>query len=200
MQARIGRILLWLPWVALLVLALAVGADLLRALAHEGREGLPLLERLINLVLRAIPLTLLLVALGLVIEVMEEEARTGHMTARVQRWLFWVPRVAVLTFAAFVSLFALDVFGAGYDFWETVVAFLIHLIPVFMMLVAIAIAWRWEWVGTLFFTGWAVWYIATARGFPLSVYLMMAGLPFVLGVLFLLNWRYRAEVRAAVGR
>ena len=31
--------------------------------------------------------------------------------------------------------------------------------------------------------------------FDVTVYVVIAGLPFVLGVLFLLNWRYHAEVR-----
>lgn len=116
-----------------------------------------------------------------------------------KRVLFWAPRVLSILFALFVSLFALDVFGVGYSFWETVLALLIHLVPVYILLIGLAIAWRWEWVGALIFMGFAVWYVAMAWGqFPLSVYVMMAGVPFVVGILWLIDWLYRAELRAIV--
>lgn len=116
-----------------------------------------------------------------------------------KRILFWTPRVLSILFALFVSLFALDVFGVGYSFWETVLALLIHLVPVYILLIGLAIAWRWEWVGALIFMGFAVWYVAMAWGqFQLSVYVMMAGVPFVVGILWLIDWLYRRELRATV--
>ena len=116
-----------------------------------------------------------------------------------KRILFWTPRVLSILFALFVSLFALDVFGVGYSFWETVLALLIHLVPVYILLIGLAIAWRWEWVGALIFMGFAVWYVAMAWGqFPLSVYVMMAGVPFVVGILWLIDWLYRRELRSTV--
>src|SRR5688500_8521018 len=77
-----------------------------------------------------------------------------------KRILFWTPRVLSILFALFVSMFALDVFGVGYGLWETVMALLIHLVPVFILLIGLALAWRWEWVGALIFMGFAVWYVA----------------------------------------
>ena len=35
------------------------------------------------------------------------------MKKSAKQWLFWTPRVLAMLFAAFVSIFALDVFGAG---------------------------------------------------------------------------------------
>jgi len=44
--------------------------------------------------------------------------------------------------------------------------------------------------------GFAAWYLATFRAqFPASVYLMLTSLPFLLGVLFLLDWWYRETLR-----
>jgi hypothetical protein len=185
----------WLPWTTLALVSLVLAADLATWTWRDTQQGIPVAGVAINFVLRLLPMLLLLLALALLIEVVEEEAQRGRMTPRVRRLLYWGPRVAVLLFAAFLSLFALDVFGMGYSPWETIVAFLLHLTPVFLLIVGIAIAWRWEWVGALVLTGWAVVYVVTARGFPLSVYVYLAGLPFVLGLLFLLNWRYRREVR-----
>ena len=44
------------------------------------------------------------------------------MKRPVKRTLFWAPRILCILFAVFVSLFALDVFGEGYGFWETILA------------------------------------------------------------------------------
>lgn len=117
----------------------------------------------------------------------------------LKRVLFWAPRVLGILFALFISLFALDVFGVGYGFWETILALLIHLVPVYLILVALAIAWRWERVGSILFVALGFLYIITAWGqFPWSVYLVVAGPAFLIGILFLVDWFYRTEMRPAV--
>jgi hypothetical protein len=114
----------------------------------------------------------------------------------LRRVLFWTPRGLGLLFAGFLSLFALDVFRPGYGVWETVAALLIHLIPTAILLVALALSWRWPWAGGIGFVGFAAWYLAMAWGqFPVSVYLVLAGLPFLLGLLFLVDWWYGGVLR-----
>ncbi len=114
----------------------------------------------------------------------------------VKRVVFWMPRVLCVLFAIFISLFALDVFGAGYGFWETIVALLIHLVPTGIVLIALAIAWRWEWIGAILFAALGVWYVIMAWGkFEWATYLLIAGPLFLIGALFLVNWLYRAELR-----
>ena len=115
------------------------------------------------------------------------------MQMQIRRLLFWAPRILGILFALFVSIFALDVFGEGYGFWGTVVAFLIHLIPVYVLLLALAVGWRWEWAGALLFAGFSVWYLVTSwSSAPLVANLMSSwpiALPsLVVGLLFLLNW------------
>ena len=115
------------------------------------------------------------------------------MQMQIRRLLFWAPRILGILFALFVSIFALDVFGEGYGFWGTVVAFLIHLIPVYVLLIALAVGWRWEWAGALLFAGFSVWYLVTSwSSAPLVANLMSSwpiALPsLVVGLLFLLNW------------
>jgi hypothetical protein len=66
------------------------------------------------------------------------------MKLPLKRILVWTPRILGILFALFVSIFALDVFGAGYGFWETILALLIHLVPVSILLIGLAIAWRWS--------------------------------------------------------
>jgi hypothetical protein len=108
----------------------------------------------------------------------------------------WTPRILGLLFALFISIFALDVFGEGYSIWQTMVALFMHLLPVFVLLIGLALAWRWEWVGAVAFIGFCLWYLVAFGGsFPASVYLLMAGLPFLIGLLFLLDWFYLPRQR-----
>lgn len=117
------------------------------------------------------------------------------MNKPVKRMLSWPPRIAGILFILFISIFALDVFDAGHGFWETLLALFMHLLPCFMLAIAVALAWRWEWIGAVLFTGFAIWYFAAMRGFPLSVYLLLAGIPFIVGMLFTAGWIYRKEIR-----
>lgn len=113
-----------------------------------------------------------------------------------KRVLFWTPRVLCILFALFLSLFALDVFSEGYGFWETILALLVHLVPVYIVVIALVIAWRWEWVGAILFTALALFYLVWTWGrFHWSVYLGISGPLVLLGVLFLFNWIYRAQLR-----
>ena len=64
----------------------------------------------------------------------------------------------------FLSLFALDVFSEGYGFWETILALLIHLIPVYIVVIVLVIAWRREWVGAVLFNALALFYLVWSWG------------------------------------
>jgi len=118
------------------------------------------------------------------------------MNTGLKRVLFWTPRVLCILFALFLSLFALDVFSEGYGFGETILALLIHLVPVYIVVIVLVIAWRWEWVGAILFTALALFYLVWSWGrFHWSVYLVISGSLVLLGVLFLFNWIYRAQLR-----
>jgi len=51
------------------------------------------------------------------------------MQPTIERLLCWTSRILALLFAAVVSVFALDVFGEGYTFLQTILALTMHLIP-----------------------------------------------------------------------
>lgn len=118
------------------------------------------------------------------------------MATITKRILFWAPRILGLLFAAFISLFALDVFGAGYGFWEALAGFLIHLIPTYLILIALAVAWRWEWVGALLFAALGAAYLVMTWGEENWVaYVAISGPAFLIAALFLAGWVLRREVR-----
>lgn len=118
------------------------------------------------------------------------------MNVTIRRLLVWVPRILGILFAAFLGCFALDVFREGYGTWETVAAFLMHLLPTLAVVIALVLAWRWLWLGSLLFLGLGLLYILAAWGrFPWHVYLLISGPAFLIGVLFLVSWLHRAELR-----
>ncbi len=111
--------------------------------------------------------------------------------------LHWTPRIFCILAILFVSLFALDAFEPGQTIWRQIGAFLIHLIPSFILAAMLVVAWKWELVGGIIF-------IAIGIGFTPFIYInnyqmnqsvwMSIGiiatitLPFILvGVLFILN-------------
>ncbi len=120
------------------------------------------------------------------------------MSEDQKTFLYWAPRVTCLAFAAFLSLFALDVFGEGLGFWRTLLALFMHLIPVFAVLLILALAWRWEWVGTVFLTvlGCLQIWLMHSRHMPWESSAFIAGPLFLLAALFLANWHKRKELHA----
>jgi hypothetical protein len=118
----------------------------------------------------------------------------------MKRILFWTPRVLGILFALFVSMFALDVFAAGYGLWGTLVALFMHLMPVYPLIIGLALSWRWPWVGALLFIGFSIWYLVIAWGpFPLVANLIrvwpLAGPSLLVGLLFLFDWFYQAKLQ-----
>src|SRR5689334_16049840 len=110
--------------------------------------------------------------------------------SRTKRFLFWIPRILGLVFAALISLFALDVFNEHHGFWNIFAALLIHLVPTGILLLILALSWRWDWVGGVLFPALGGLYIIGCWGrFHWSAYVIISGSLFVLGTLFLLSWR-----------
>lgn len=117
------------------------------------------------------------------------------MNAGTKRALFWTPRILCILFAVFVSMSATDVFDEGYGFWKTVIAFLVHLIPTYIIIIALVVAWHREWIGAILFIGLAMFYLVWAWDrFTWIIYLVMSGPLFLVGVLFLVNWLYRVKL------
>ncbi len=119
------------------------------------------------------------------------------MNKSVERVLRWTPRVMCMIFALFVSIFALDVFGEGLGFWQTIQALLIHLIPTFFIVIVLLISWRWQLVGGVIFSALGILYLVGSWGrFPWLTYVMISGPLLLIGVLFLINWAMKSKSRS----
>jgi hypothetical protein len=112
--------------------------------------------------------------------------------------LYWTARILCILAILFISLFALDSFSSERTFWQNTTAFLMHLIPSFVLLASLIIAWKWEKVGGI---------ILTIIGLALSIFVfvlnykrnhfsvaiglqnaLIVAFPFVLsGILFILS-------------
>jgi hypothetical protein len=64
----------------------------------------------------------------------------------------WLPRIICILAILFVSMFAADAFSPELTFWQQIGAFLMHLIPSFVLLLFLVIAWKWELVGGIILT------------------------------------------------
>ena len=123
-----------------------------------------------------------------------------------KRALFWTPRALSIAFIAFLSIFALDVFDEHLGFWQSVLAFIVHQIPVFALLAALILAWRWEWIGAALYSAagllYVAWAVSMSRPVPPAKrviwILLIAGPAFLIAGLFLANWLKRRELRAPV--
>ena len=127
------------------------------------------------------------------------------MTQLSKRALFWTPRALSIVFIAFLSLFALDVFGEHLGLWRTVLALTMHLVPSLVLIAALVLAWRWEWIGAALYAGagllYVGWVVSMSRPVPPAMRLIwiltIAGPAFVIAGLFLANWLKRGDLRAA---
>jgi len=119
------------------------------------------------------------------------------MNQAVGRLVFWLPRIMCIAFAVFVSLFALDVFQGGHGFWQTALAFSIHMIPTAVIVAVLIVAWRWEWVGAAIFATLAGCYMVMALPRHPSWVLGISGPLLSIAGLFLLSWIMRRGARAA---
>lgn len=66
--------------------------------------------------------------------------------------LHWTPRIICILAILFISLFALDSFSPDLTIWQQIGAFLLHLIPSFVLIFVLIVAWKWEFIGGIIFT------------------------------------------------
>ncbi|MBI5880811.1 hypothetical protein HZB90_01640 [archaeon] len=115
---------------------------------------------------------------------------------KVNKFIYWI-RIVSIIFILFLAVFSLDVFGNDYGFWGTLVAFLMHNIPVFILTAVLIISWKYEIVGGIAFVIAGLIYIVFVinkvhNGLPWYLALswsMTIALPaFIIGALWFVNW------------
>jgi len=64
------------------------------------------------------------------------------MNKKISKFVYWTPRILAILFITFLALMSLDVFLFELNFWQIMGAFLIHNIPVFILLAVLLISWK----------------------------------------------------------
>lgn len=121
------------------------------------------------------------------------------MSGKVGKSVYWTPRILSIIFILFLAMFSLDVIEAGRSISDIIIGLIMHNIPVFILTGLLIIAWKHELVGAvtfitvgLLYSGLTVfrtmhsdvpWYLS------ISWSLTIAGPAFLVGILFLLNWK-----------
>lgn len=99
-------------------------------------------------------------------------------------------------------MFSLDIFDGNYGFWGTILGLLVHNIPVFILAILLAISWKYEIVGAVTFFLSGLLYVALmlfnalenpVEFYMLSYSLIIAGPAFLIGALFLINWKNKLK-------
>ena len=122
------------------------------------------------------------------------------MEKKINRFVYWTPRILSIIFIFFLALMSLDVFSSELGFWQTVVGLFMHNIPALILLVVLLISWKYEIVGGIAFILAGLLYIIILMRNPFEWYmlswsLIIAGPAFLIGILFLLNWKFKKKKR-----
>jgi len=122
---------------------------------------------------------------------------------KVNRFIFWTPRILSILFIIFLALMSLDIFEGNYGFWGTVLGLFMHNIPAIILLIVLIISWKREIVGGIAFVLGGILYItlllinSLKTGFE-WYYLLWAvqisGIAFFIGILFLIGWRKKKKL------
>jgi hypothetical protein len=106
----------------------------------------------------------------------------------MNRFLVWTPRIIAGLFIIFISLFALDSFNATQTLTQSIIAFSIHLIPSYVLLIALLIAWKHARTGGIIFLGLGILFIVWLGINKHWINILSLNVPFFLiGILFLVS-------------
>lgn len=128
------------------------------------------------------------------IEIMKKITKNGNP------YLSWVLRILLILMILFWALFSIDVFEEEQGFWNIVVAFLMHNIPVFVMIIILIVAWKWENIGGILLMlgiiGISIFFFSRSGRFMYGTFIMV-GIPFLIGGLFIINYYLLGNKQAA---
>lgn len=130
------------------------------------------------------------------------------MEQKINKYLYWAPRILSIMFILFLMLFSLDIFDMELDFWGTALGLFMHNIPALFLLVILIISWKYEIVGGIIFTLAGTLYIARLlmtilrtpppQWFMLFWSLPIAGPALLVGILFLVCWFKKKKITPAI--
>ena len=122
-------------------------------------------------------------------------------TKKISKFIYWSPRLLGIIFILFITLFSLDIFDMKLGFWGTVLGLLMHNIRSIILAAILIISWKYEWVGGVVFIIAGLLYIFSTlrRGIAWHLVIIwsmiIAGPAFLIGILFLINWKKKKKMK-----
>ncbi len=125
------------------------------------------------------------------------------MEKRINKFVYWTPRILSIIFICFLALFSLDVISPELSFWQIVVGLFMHNIPTLVLLIALLISWKHEIVGGIVFVLAGTLYVVimlinmlrnSFEWYMVFWSLQIAGPTFLIGILFLIGWFKKKKI------
>lgn len=121
---------------------------------------------------------------------------------RVNKFIFWTPRILLILFALFLAIFSLDVFDSASNLSEILIGLFMHNLPSLVLLVILIISWKNDLVGGIIFLTLGV---ACVIGTIVALSMSSVGLinpmliigsvvTLLIGILFLVGWRQKEKL------
>lgn len=116
------------------------------------------------------------------------------MNKKINKFVYWTPRILGIIFILFLMMFSLDVFEPGLTVWQIALGLFMHNIPALFLLIILIISWKHEIVGGIVFILAGLLYIliltmnSKFEWYMLSWSLTIALPAFFVGILFMVNW------------
>lgn len=123
------------------------------------------------------------------------------MENKINKFVYWIPRILSVLFLLFLTVFSLDVFRPGLSAGQIALGLFMHNIPVFILLAVLIISWKREIVGGIVFILAGLLYCGLCivryqtEWYMLSWSLTIAGPAFLIGILFLVGWRQKRKLK-----
>lgn len=116
------------------------------------------------------------------------------MERKVNKLIYWTPRILSILFIIFLALMSLDVITPGLSIGKILLGLLMHNIPAIILLIVVIVSWKYEIVGGIAFllSGFLYIIFSAKAGIPwylvLAWSLQISGISFIIGGMFLYNW------------
>jgi hypothetical protein len=120
---------------------------------------------------------------------------------RMNKYIYWTPRILGILFVLFLMLFSLDIIQPGLSVSEIAIGLFMHNIPAFVLLLILIISWKYEIVGGVTFILAGLLYVAMVmkdapfEWYKVSWILTIAGPAFLVGILFMMSWFQKKNFR-----
>ena len=141
------------------------------------------------------PFVLILLGIFLMVVGIVWLPRKSEKSMPRRGWLYWVPRVLCIAYAAIVCVAAAEEFAEGPSFWSELAAAPLFVLLMLVLPVVVPIFWRWDWIGGVYFVALALMFVASEWSHLLDNWWLFKApsitLLLIPAILFLLNWKHR---------